>query len=177
MKEEIRVVKLPPESSREVDDAFELEIKSKNASLEYQASRTALVEFAEEQMQDGETKIRLFGSRGSALVTRTESIGLDSASPAFPDVKDAVAAGKLAGIVSVRKSYTVPEDKAERVLAVLAEAGLDDAVVVQTGYSIDQDAYQNRRDVKDASGNDAFELLGGVLIRKVIDKVTFRALK
>lgn len=139
-----------------IDRGAEIDKSVKDLSMQGLAYREVVKEAARNEMQDGETSVRLAGDKANALVVVKKKFDLDPKAETYEAAVKAVEDGVIAG--KVKETVTVDKDQVEEVRKVLQEAGLEDALTVQVKVSLDNAKWQVVKETTlDANGEAAKE--------------------
>src|SRR3990172_3896792 len=102
-KKEIRSIKASEGVAGLIDHGYDVDVQIKNLTMEDKGIKSKLTASVDDEFQQGESSLRMDGTRASAVVTMAEKLTPDSSLPGWGDVVKAVDAGLLDGILEKRR--------------------------------------------------------------------------
>jgi len=140
-KKEIRVASANAPMAIMVDNGMEADTEFKNAKNNSDAYRAKVGTGAVELMESGEKSIRISGEKATALVTRKESVKIDTKNESFVNVVEAVSKGYYGEAVKEKVTVTIPASKLAEVQKILGSS-FDILTATKTDYVVDPEEYR-----------------------------------
>jgi hypothetical protein len=170
-KREIRKIAADSNTAAIIDRGADVNTQITNLGFEDKGLKTKITEAAQRHLEEGELSIRLEGTKASALVSGAERVDLNMGAEQFPQVREAIDKGLLAGVVDRELRLVLPPADVERAAQVLKQAGINASVVEI--LSVTAEAIRREETPGFARSPDFVEAFKK-LLRCVKREVTFR---
>lgn len=162
-KKEIRLVTASVDEAAIIDRGADVKTQLDNLGYEDKGLKTKICEIAANQLAEGETSIKLEGNRAVATVSETEKMTINAGAETFPTLKEAVDAGFLADVVTVKKELKVPPSDIVRAAEVLEQAGIKASIVESLSVKPDDVRKMEQSEVASSEELDAQNALKGCI--------------
>ncbi len=131
MAKEIRSFVASSDVASLIDRGSDVDTQIKNLTYEDKGIKARLNETAGQNIQEGESSIRLKGEKAAAVISAVEKLELKVNTEDFARVREAVDAGLLTGLLDKDQQLVVPPADIERAAEILKSAGIN-ALVAET---------------------------------------------
>jgi len=168
-KKEIRVIVATGDVAGLIDHGSDVDSQIKNLTYEDKGIKTKISESVTDQIQKGETSVRLKGNLAAAVVSAVEKVEIDASKESFPVVRKAIDAGVLEGVVERRLSLVVPPADVEKASQALKKAGI--LASVTESLSVTPEAM--KQEATSVEQSTAMKALEGCVNRDVSYRVKY----
>lgn len=176
-KKEVRVIEAPENVVAMIDKGVNTDIEMKNLTFTDKACKEGITQFVEKQIEEDETSVLIEGTKAKALVSKAQSMEIETGSEQFPELQRFVKAGILEGVVSCNRKLVVPPAKLDEAVEILRKAGMEAAIVED--YGVKAADLRKHKELRLASqeSQEATEALEGCVSTKTTYRVKYEAYK
>jgi len=143
MAKEVRSIIASDDVAGLIDRGADVDTQLKNLTYEDKGIKSKLGAVAGDNIQEGETSVRLRGSVSAAVVSAVEKLELNANAENFGKVRMAQEQGLLTGILEKEQTIVVPPAEIDRAVALLKSGGIN--VLVAESYTIDSESLKKSR--------------------------------
>ena len=140
MAKEIRFITASVDMVSTVDRGAQVDSEIKTLAAEDKALKAKITGFVDDEFKDGETSLKLAGTKAEAVVTAAERYTLNAGASCFPELRKAVDSGLLQDIVEKKQELAVPPEQIGKAAEVLKKAGVP-ATIVES-FSVNAAVYR-----------------------------------
>ena len=140
MAKEIRLITASADLVSTVDRGAQVDSEIKTLTVEDKAIKAKITGFIDDEFKEGETNLKLAGTKAEAVVTAVEKYTLNASAPSYPELRKAVDSGLLQGIVDKSQQLAVPPEQIVKAAEALKKAGVP-ATIVES-FSVNAAAYR-----------------------------------
>lgn len=149
MAKEFRLITASSDLASAVDMGAQVDAKIKALIVEDKNLKARITDFLDGEFEEGETTLRLAGTKADAVVTAAEKYTLNAGVSSFSELRKAIDSGLLLDIVEKRQELAIPPEHIEKAAEALKKAGIP--AVVAESFSVNAAAYRESMSSESAS--------------------------
>lgn len=174
-KKEIRAITASGDMVGIIDHGFDVDTSLKNLTFEDKGIKSKITGDIGSQM-DGESSVRIVGSKAAAVVTAVEKVSLDMKSEKIGEVKDLARKGLFGGAVEVKPELAIPPMEIRRAAEILSAAGISASIIERVELNSERLKEMNESASASVEEEAARKILKDCLVQDTTFRVKYERL-